>query len=139
MTWQQFYPTTKLRNRSCSTQISQKDNFRSMIFFEFPKWSFRNFFQDIIISLFDVPEKALPILIRVVIVPATNPVNPNIIIKIFFAIFHLNLPRPSGHCTSISSMGGNMRAIALLDKAPMSDIIKSKCGTLAAIPTEKQW
>ena len=77
-------------------------------------------------------------LIRVVSVPATKPVTPNIIRKIFFKIFHLYLPRPSGHWTKTSKMGGNMSAIALLAKAPMRDIIKSKCGTLAAIATEKK-
>ena len=74
----------------------------------------------------------------VVIVPVANPAKPNMIIKMSFTNFHLYLPRPSGHWTKTSKMGGNMRAIALLDKAPMSDIIKSKCGTLAAIPTEKK-
>ena len=75
------------------------------------------------------------ILIKVVTVPATNPMKPKRLIKMFFTSFQLHLPI-SGQNMMISRRGGKMSARVLLARAPIKEIIRSRCGIVTATPTE---
>ncbi len=86
----------------------------------------------------EFPENALAMCINVVTVPETKPMKPNRIRSTFLPIFHLQAPSSSGQATISSRMGGKMSAMALLDKAPIREMRRSRCGTVAAIPTERR-
>jgi len=74
-------------------------------------------------------------LINVTTVPDVNPQKPNRQIAMSFAIFQLPQAPSRGQKVMMLSMGGKIKARAVLEKAPTSEIISSSCGTVAAIAT----
>ena len=67
-------------------------------------------------------------------VPVTKPMMPNMLMRIFLINFHLQKPRSSRY-TSVSRMGGKIKASVDEARAPTNEIIRSKCGMIAASPT----
>ena len=78
-------------------------------------------------------------LISVVTVPTTKPMMPSSMIRMSFTSFQRYLPRPQGmdQNVMISRMAGKMSATALLDKAPTSEMTRSRHGIMIAKTTEE--
>lgn len=69
--------------------------------------------------------------------PVTQPHKPNNKINAFFVISHTRI-LDKFHLVTISIIGGNINANAVLLKAPISDINNDRYGIASAKTTEKQ-
>lgn len=71
-------------------------------------------------------------------VPAMKPIMPTRRIKQFLISMGALSRQVSGQKVTMSSMGGNSRARALLENAPIREITRSRWGMKAAKPTGSQ-